>query len=587
MASLSSRRGDARGFPCQNVEICGYTGFGLASHLRRSPSCRTEVPRGEKRPKRDPEVGRQLFVNELTELVGRSLFTAHIDKYMSMTELDAMRSLILACATLTLDYVGGEFAMLDHRNEAFPALETARSAYNELPSAGMLVKQQMQCYARAIPRTLGFADNSAAKRGAVFFSTHTLLAIILQESKTCRELTVASSEKWKSGVLYKSKPDVLSDAVQGDVFLNRQDIVGKCTASEIDDLRVALQVWTDEFTPIDGLSQKARFHKYGTVLAALLNLPPRLRHYADHILLLLLYNSRYSKANGGLSRLLTGIGSDGTKYDDTTNLAAEIRLGVNSPLINIPDVDDPSKQKTWRLRVFVIFVSLDWLAVGDFGPFAGSVSARRPCWKCKWTANCPCAFIAPNDPRRAPGYVLREGEVALVHTEHCKGYEPRTHDSVITLTRELHALEVAGIAGVRNKTRIADFRTGSGIFSSHSAAQGLLSDVVDGITPDAMHIFLCGLSRYLTSWCTDEWIGDGAHQFTWAALNKAKNANQYLKGHRVPGTTCHAREPPLKHNISNAAQMIIAHIYICMSQISSGLRETHVARPRSISMVLR
>ena len=53
-----------------------------------------------------------------------------------------------------------------------------------------------------------------------------------------------------------------------------------------------LHLWTDEFTPIDGLSQKARHHKYGALLAALVNLPHRMRHYADHILLLALYNSR-------------------------------------------------------------------------------------------------------------------------------------------------------------------------------------------------------------------------------------------------------------------------------------------------------
>ena len=31
-----------------------------------------------------------------------------------------------------------------------------------------------------------------------------------------------------------------------------------------------------------------------------------------------------------------------------------------------------------RLVAFFLLISLDWLAAGEFGPFAASVSARRP-----------------------------------------------------------------------------------------------------------------------------------------------------------------------------------------------------------------
>ena len=75
---------------------------------------------------------------------------------------------------------------------------------------------------------------------------------------------------------------------------------------QANDLRIALHGWTDAFTPIDGLSQKARKHKYGAFLATLVNLPLHLRHYVDHVLLLALYNSRYAKKHGGLVRMLTG-----------------------------------------------------------------------------------------------------------------------------------------------------------------------------------------------------------------------------------------------------------------------------------------
>ena len=70
MASRDGRCDNARGFPCPNVAICEYAGFGLANHLNRSPACQPSVP-AAKRFKRDPEVGQQLFVTELNELVGR------------------------------------------------------------------------------------------------------------------------------------------------------------------------------------------------------------------------------------------------------------------------------------------------------------------------------------------------------------------------------------------------------------------------------------------------------------------------------------------------------------------------------------
>ena len=90
-------------------------------------------------------------------------------------------------------------------------------------------------------------------------------------------------------------------------------------------------------------------------------------------------NGRYAKANGGLSRMLTGIGADGTRYKDGCTLASELALKEASPIITLPNDDDPDGEPVrYRLRLFLLLISCDWLAVGDFGPFAGSVSATRP-----------------------------------------------------------------------------------------------------------------------------------------------------------------------------------------------------------------
>lgn len=212
-----------------------------------------------------------------------------------------------------------------------------------------------------------------------------VVTILLQESAAVRKHAHQSSELWKTGELYNRKPKILTDLVHGSRFWTWHAVCGKATPEEAKDFRVLLHSWTDEFTPIDGLSQKARKHKYGAFLATLVNLPLRIRHYVDHVLLLALYNSRYMKKHGGLVRILTGTGSDGVAHGDGVTLAGELDLGEASPIINLPNDDNPADPTPvqWRLRIFLLLVSLDWLAAGDFGPFAASVSARRPCGKCE------------------------------------------------------------------------------------------------------------------------------------------------------------------------------------------------------------
>ena len=129
--------------------------------------------------------------------------------------------------------------------------------------------------------------------------------------------------------------------------------------------------------------------------------------------------TRYSKANGGLVRMLSGISETGTDHLDTMSFASELKLGTNSPTIELPNDAEPSQEPLkYRLRVFVQLISLDWLASGDFGPYAGSVSARKPCGKCRWTPTCGCSYLASDDPRR----------LTMTHAPHCEGVAPRTHE---------------------------------------------------------------------------------------------------------------------------------------------------------------
>ena len=447
--------------------------------------------------------------------MGKAMMRMHVDQYIDISDLELVRNLVLVTAELTVEFIESELQSADQS-----LFERARSAFTKLPSARTMVDQRRKIFLRAEPRHLS-THAGADKKGACFFSAVNLVTILLQENAAVRKLTIKASDEWKTGSLFRTRPPIINDLVHGTRFLDWHAVCGKATLDEAHDLRVVLQAWTDEFTPIDGLSQKARVHKYGAVLACPVNLPLHMRHYADHILLLALYNCRYAKANGGgLSRILTGVGADGKKYSDGVTFADELALDGESSIIELPNDADPTAEKPikYRLRLFILLVSLDWLACGDFGPYAASVSkARRPCGKCMWFAGCECSFLPRNDPRH----------LTMEHHQHCRGMQPRTHAGVMETVHELRALA----AKDRTKTAMKTLGTETGIFSPYFASDGLLRDVVKDSTIDVMHVFFCGLTRYLLSWVTDELI---PRDFSWDDLNKRKNDYPFKRGVRVP-----------------------------------------------------
>ena len=89
--------------------------------------------------------------------------------------------------------------------------------------------------------------------------------------------------------------------------------------------------------------------------------------------------------------------------------------------------------------------------------------------------------------------------------------------------------EVEHLRGL-GATEAKKYSTKTGIFSTHFASEHLLRDVVKDSTVDIMHVFFCGMTRYLISWLFDILI---PRDFTWAQLNEAKDAFQWGRGVRV------------------------------------------------------
>jgi hypothetical protein len=128
-----------------------------------------------------------------------------------------------------------------------------------------------------------------------------------------------------------------------------------------------------------------------------------------------------------LGKVLCGIDEEGDVIEteeDSINLLSEIKASQEGKVfITLPDDDNPANEdgKVWRLILSVRLISLDWLANGAFGPFAESVSANRPCFKCMWTDKCGCAWIARTDKRNE----------TIVHSALCRRKRARTHTETL------------------------------------------------------------------------------------------------------------------------------------------------------------
>jgi hypothetical protein len=341
------------------------------------------------------------------------------------------------------------------------------------------------------------------KKQNAFFSVVNLLVIFLSESKYARQETIKFSDMLKTGELHNKKAEMYRDVTCGERF--RSDARMCAASNDKNELRVALHGWLDDMTSVRDLSSKAKEHKYTILLLALLNLPLHVRHFMDYILLAGIFQVKHANKHGGMVKILCGDGFSFAKELDIEHRAQ----------IELPDDEKPGEKRQFDLVISLVLMSFDWLANGDFGCFAGSVSAKHPCMKCHWTKDCPCAYTHLTDPSQC------------VHIAGCKHKRARTHTETLQLAKELDALKRSG-AGA---TRISNFSKESGIFKSDFSSKHLLRDVVDDPTIDIMHVTICGFSRNLWSFVSDELI---PKDFSWDDLNARVKQHCGKRGRRIP-----------------------------------------------------
>ena len=544
--------------------FCDACGYGpcdqMERHLRHSPWCRPTVdsePAAQQSQKRS-KTSANLFKSRLRSRYSFHLLNAHYNKYMSLAQLSF-------CVLMVINIVGLVLSFMESAGVRQSCVQEVREAVRALPSVSSVVAAgERAAIGKLEPLTF---KGPGGKKGGVFFSVYQLVTVMLQESAEVRQHVFASSKLWKSGELYGKTPVVYRDVTHGTRFRSRRELCGKATAAEQRDVRVILHGWTDEFTSTDGLGVNAKKNKYGAVLGALVNLPLHLRHNPDFILLLALYQAMYAAANGGLARLLTGVSSDGTSYDDGLTLGAEIRMPGGHE-IKLPSDTPCADDETWVLRIYVLLWSMDWLAHGDFGPFAKSVSARRPCFKCKWTHTCDCAYLslAAQNPKKP--------KKPFKHCDNCLGCSPRRHEDVLAELKELRSW-----AGT--KTALAARRTELGIFSDYFPSESLLQDIVTDATVDIMHIFICGMTKYMLMFTLDELI---PAEFTWSQFNERLRAHKYPHNFKPPWMAARTQGKKSSHTAKlNATQTMYIALarYRWVGSHTSGRHQLRLAPKRA------
>lgn len=249
-----------------------------------------------------------LFAKRVRHTMAAGFTGGYLNYHMRKSDLERMRSLTIHIVDVTLGFIknelqdqglGGQGQQL-----AVGIVDAVVNIFDRMPSAHQLLNEKEKVLLRAPP--MPFTTTKADKQGAATFSSVQIITVILQECSEVRKACRAESDVWKTGELYEVYPDVVNDVTQARQFRSRHDIVGKATPAQAKHLRIALHKWSDEFTTVDGLGPKAKNNKYGVLLACLLNLPLRMRHYVDFILMLALWRAKYAKNNGGINRIVTG-----------------------------------------------------------------------------------------------------------------------------------------------------------------------------------------------------------------------------------------------------------------------------------------
>jgi hypothetical protein len=312
---------------------------------------------------------------------------------------------------------------------------------------------------------------------------------------------------------------------------------------------------------------RRKLHKYGILLGRIVNLPLQFRNKRAFLVLLGLYQAKFAKAHGGVCRMISGVGPDGTKFDEVCLRTDLEKLSKGVPM-DIPD-DDNGGTSEWIVEVHLLGWLADLLGAHGLGPWPESFQAHHSCRDCWWHTTCWCAY-APPDSRRAQQ-----------RRPHVNGCRHGTERGLAELQRDLQVV----CGEFRTKKGRADTQRDLGLARGHCVLMNLPdSNPTTDASADIAHLFLLGITRHEIFWMLDAFIPS---QFSWDDLNARSAGLALPKGHSLPVLERPTTEGKAKGAVSmNLTAVEVMHFTVNRCFVAAEPTHPHPPPPHPIDVTL-
>lgn len=364
MSSPEQSKGKRKAEPkTQLCNACGQMFAKLATHLKMNPWCKQQIEEQgvqeeeslQKRPRPPPAGGKgskpwdtnaNMYANKLRAAIANSRLELHEDMFVSMAHADRAFQQTFQWVDIILNHVLERVRiMTNHEAAVQDAWERTSSVMKEMISwdnvrttvyKSMQIKPVVPISRSAtLVRSRGAQDSRFAHRELAELSIAQLLVQLLQCDEYAREEICRASNTWKTGELHGTLPLEYRDITDGLVFREHAELSRAAVEGEEDDIRIALYLYNDDFTSVNAIGTKRGSHKYSVHLAAIANLPTRVRFKTEYILPILIAQSKLIE-RAGLNQILCGVNDEG-EIVDQFNFASEMRELAKGISISIPD----------------------------------------------------------------------------------------------------------------------------------------------------------------------------------------------------------------------------------------------------------
>ena len=173
--------------------------------------------------------------------------------------------------------------------------------------------------------------------------------------------------------------------------------------------------------------------------------------------------------------------------------------------VRIPD-DVNGGINTVTLEIHFLFFKADTLGAHGLGPWSESFVSHHCCRDCWFHSKCPCAYLP-----------LRSAELAnVVHLSNCRRQALRTAEETEGTLESLRCRVFTSKKAKAEALRVA------GMTKLYFPLMGFKSArLMQDLTADVMHIFLCGITRHEMFTMLEDLIHVGKC-FTWDELNEQR-----------------------------------------------------------------